>query len=53
MLHKNVCSPHYSSPSTQMTAPDPSIKLLKFADGTTVISLIQDGDESANRRDTA
>ncbi len=30
---------------------DPSVKLLKFADDTTVISLIQDGDESAYRQE--
>ncbi len=29
----------------------PSIKLLKFADGTTVIGLIKDGDESAYRQE--
>ncbi|KAK3565584.1 hypothetical protein QTP86_012898 [Hemibagrus guttatus] len=30
---------------------DPSVKLLKFADDTTVISLIQDGDESTYRQE--
>ncbi len=30
---------------------DPSVKLLKFADDTTLISLIQDGDESAYRQE--
>ncbi|KAK3569191.1 hypothetical protein QTP86_026475, partial [Hemibagrus guttatus] len=30
---------------------DPSVKLLKFADDTTVIGLIQDGDESAYRQE--
>ena len=30
---------------------DPSVKLLKFADDTTVIGLIQNGDESAYRRE--
>ncbi len=30
------------------TSKDPSVKLLKFADDTTLIGLIQDGDESAN-----
>ncbi len=30
---------------------DPSVKLLKFADDTTVISLIQDGDESVYRQE--
>ncbi len=33
------------------TSKDPSIKLLKFADDTTLIGLIQDGDESANRQE--
>ncbi len=32
------------------TSKDPSVKLPKFADDTTVISLIQDGDESAYRQ---
>ncbi|KAL0160967.1 hypothetical protein M9458_044692, partial [Cirrhinus mrigala] len=32
------------------TSKDPSVKLLKFADDTTVISLIWDGDESAYRQ---
>ncbi|XP_057186360.1 uncharacterized protein LOC130552196 isoform X2 [Triplophysa rosa] len=32
---------------------DPSVKLLKFADDTTVIGLIQDGDESAYRKEVA
>ncbi len=31
------------------TSKDPSVKLLKFADDTTVIGLIQNGDESAYR----
>ncbi len=31
------------------TSKDPSVKLLKFADDTTLIALIQDGDESAYR----
>ncbi len=30
---------------------DPSVKLLKFVDDTTLISLIQDGDESAYRQE--
>ncbi len=30
---------------------DPSVKLLKFADDTTLISLIQDGDKSAYRQE--
>ncbi|KAK3532200.1 hypothetical protein QTP86_009477 [Hemibagrus guttatus] len=33
------------------TSTDPSIKLLKFAGDTTVIGLIQDGDESAYRQE--
>ncbi len=32
------------------TSRDPSVKLLKFADDTTLIGLIQDGDESAYRQ---
>ncbi len=32
------------------TSKDPSVKLLKFADDTTLIGLIQDGDESAYRQ---
>ncbi len=32
------------------TSKDPSVKLLKFADDTTDISLIKDGDESAYRQ---
>ncbi|KAK3548246.1 hypothetical protein QTP70_005811 [Hemibagrus guttatus] len=35
---------HYTN---DCTSTDPSVKLLKFADDTTVIGLIQDGDESA------
>src|SRR4029434_4212712 len=33
------------------TSGDPSVQLLKFADDTTIIGLIQDGDESAYRRE--
>ncbi len=33
------------------TSKDPSVKLLKLADDTTLISLIQDGDESAYRHE--
>ncbi len=33
------------------TSKDPSVKLLKFADDTTLIGLIQDGDESAHRQE--
>ncbi len=32
------------------SSKDPSVKLLKFADDTTLIGLIQDGDEPAYRR---
>ncbi|KAL0190936.1 hypothetical protein M9458_013634 [Cirrhinus mrigala] len=32
---------------------DPSVKLLNFADDTTVIGLIKDGDESAYRQETS
>ncbi|KAK3521010.1 hypothetical protein QTP86_008783 [Hemibagrus guttatus] len=40
MLYTNDC-----------TATDPSVKLLKFADNTPVISIISDGDESAYRQE--
>ncbi len=33
------------------TSKDPSVKLLKFADDTTLICLIQDGDKSAYRQE--
>ncbi len=33
------------------TSKDPSVKLLKFAEDTTLICLIQDGDESAYRQE--
>ncbi len=33
------------------TSKDPSVKLLQFADDTTLIGLIQDGDESAYRQE--
>ncbi len=33
------------------TSKDPSVKLLKFVDDTTVIGLIEDGDESAYRQE--
>ncbi len=57
--HQHWCSswlcslPHCSSPSTPTTAPlkTPSVKLLKFADDTTLIGLIKDGDESAYRQE--
>ncbi|KAL0169730.1 hypothetical protein M9458_034326, partial [Cirrhinus mrigala] len=45
----------YSSDSSSLwkdyTSKDPSVKLWKFADDTTVIGLIQDGDESAYRQE--
>ncbi len=45
-------SPHCSSPCTPMTAHlETSVKLLKFTDDTTLIGLIQDGDESAYRQE--
>ncbi len=34
-----------------LQSKDPSVKLLKFADDTTLIGLIQDGDESAYRQE--
>ncbi|KAK3564663.1 hypothetical protein QTP86_024528, partial [Hemibagrus guttatus] len=49
-----VLSPLLFSPYTNdCTSTDPSVKLLKFADDTTVIgcTVIQDGDESAYRQD--
>ena len=39
----------FSLYTNDCTSGDPSVKLLKFADDTTVIGLIQDGDESAYR----
>ena len=39
----------FSLYTNDCTSKDPSVKLLKFADDTTVIGLIQDGDESAYR----
>ncbi len=41
----------FSLYTNDCTSKDPSVKLLKFADDTTLISLIQDGDESAYRQD--
>ncbi|KAK3550646.1 hypothetical protein QTP70_002344 [Hemibagrus guttatus] len=41
----------FSLYTNDCTSTDPSVKLLKFADDTTVIGLIQDGDESAYRRE--
>ncbi|XDV47522.1 hypothetical protein PO909_017127 [Leuciscus waleckii] len=39
----------FSLYTNDYTSKDPSVKLLKFADDTTVIGLIQNGDESAYR----
>ncbi len=41
----------FSLYTNDCTSKDPSVKLLKFADDTTLIGLIQDGDESANRQE--
>ncbi len=41
----------FSLYTNDCTSKDPSVKLLKFADDTTVISLIKDGDESAYRQE--
>ncbi|KAL0150482.1 hypothetical protein M9458_054299 [Cirrhinus mrigala] len=41
----------FSLYTNDCTSKDPSVKLLKFADNTTVIGLIQDGDESAYRQE--
>ncbi len=47
-----VLSPlHFSLYMNDCTSKDPSVKLLKFADYTTLIGLIQDGDESAYRQE--
>ncbi len=54
LLLRAVFSPHCTSPSTpttKRTSKDPSVKLLKFADDTTLIGLIQDSDESAYRQE--
>ncbi len=51
-LLRAVFSPHCFSPCTPTTAHlDPSVKLLKFADDTTLIGLIQHSDESAYRQE--
>lgn len=48
---------HWLSPllfslySSNCTSGDPTVKLLKFTDDTTAIGLIQDGEESAYRRE--
>ncbi len=41
----------FSLYTNDCTSKDPFIKLLKFADVTTLIGLIQDGDESAYRQE--
>ncbi len=41
----------FSLYTNDCTSKDPSVKLLKFSDDTTLISLIQDGDESAYRQE--
>ncbi|KAL0195514.1 hypothetical protein M9458_009086, partial [Cirrhinus mrigala] len=41
----------FSLYTNDCTSKDPSVKLLKFPDNTTLISLIQDGEESAYRQE--
>ncbi len=41
----------FSLYTNDCTSKDPSVKLLKFADDTTVIGLIKDGDKSAYRQE--
>ena len=41
----------FSLYTNDCTSKNPSVKLLKFADDTTTIGLIQDGDESAYRQE--
>ncbi len=41
----------FSLYTNDCTSKDPSVKLLKFADDTTLIGLIQDGDESSYRQE--
>ncbi len=41
----------FSLYTNDCTSKDPSVKLLKFADDTTLIGLIQDGDKSAYRQE--
>ena len=41
----------FSLYTNDCTSRDPTVQLLKFADDTTVIGLIRDGDESAYRRE--
>ncbi len=50
--HGCVLSPLlFSLYTNDCTSKDPSVKLLKFADDTTLIGLIKDGDESAYRQE--
>ncbi len=41
----------FSLYTNDCTSKDPSVKLLKFADDTTLIGLIQDGEESAYKQE--
>ncbi len=41
----------FSLYTNDCTSKDPSVELLKFADDTTLIDLIQDGDESAHKQE--
>ncbi len=41
----------FSLYTNDCTSQDPSVKLLKFAEDTTVVGLIKDGDESAYRQE--
>ncbi len=41
----------FSLYTNDCTSKNPSVELLKFTDNTTLISLIQDGDESAYRQE--
>ncbi len=41
----------FSLYTNDCTSKDPSVKLLKFADDTTLIGFIKDGDESAYRQE--
>ncbi len=52
LITKNILSPLlFSLYTNDCTSKDPSVKLLKFADDTTLIGLIQDSDESAYRQE--
>ncbi len=46
-----LCPLVFSLYTNDCTSKDPSVKLLKFADDTTLIGLIQDGEESAYRQE--